>query len=383
MQGALAKVEQIYRDRPLRVKELKAQGKRIIGYFCCLTPTEILTAAELVPFRIMGRVSEPIAKADTYLEVIACPYVRSCLELGLRGYYNFLDGFVQSHGCDNIEKIYNIWRDWVKPPYAHFINTPHTISGPSIKFMEEELKTFKRSLEKKAVGQEITSERISDAIKLHNATRALVRQLYELRKENPPLVSGSEVTKIIVTVMSLPVIEANQLLKDVIPELKKRQDGRPQKKSARLLIYGSELDNIDFVQMVEDSGANVVMDSLSIGFRPYRYDVENSSEPLRSLAFYYLNKIDCPRTFREIRDGHEEDIENRFGYLRDLAREYKVDGVIIHIMRYCDSFGFDFPDVKELLTKASIPVIDIEGEYTMMSIGRLKTRVQAFIEMIR
>lgn len=382
MWESLAKVEQIYRDRPLRAKELKAQGKRIIGYFCCLTPTEILTAADIVPFRIMGKVNEPIVKADAYLEVIACPYIRNCLELALQGHYDFLDGFVQSHGCDNIEKIYNIWREWIKPPYVHFINTPHSVSQPSVEFMDEELKTFKKSLERKVVGKEITNGHIGEAIKLHNDGRALVRKLYELRKEDPPLVSGSEVMKIIVAVMSLPALEANELLKGVIRELKERRDGRPQKKAARLLIYGSELDNTDFVEMVEESGANVVMDSLAVGFRPFRHDVEISSETIRSLAFYYLDKIDCPRTYREITGSHEEDLENRFGYLRDLARDYEVDGVIIHVMKYCDTFALDFPDVKEFLNKAGLPVIDIEDEYTMMSIARLKTRVQAFIEMI-
>lgn len=378
----LAKVEQIYQDRPLSAKKLKAQGKKIVGYFCCLTPTEILTAAGLVPFRIMGKVNEPIAKADAYIEVIACPYIRNCLDIALRGDYDFLDGFVQSHGCDNIEKIYNIWREWIKPPYAHFINTPHSVSQPSIEFMEAEFKTFKRSLERKMVGEEITDARISEAIKLHNDNRALVRELYELRKEDPPLVSGSEVTKIIVAVMSLPVTEANELLEGVIKELKERREGKPKKEAARLFIYGSELDNTDFVEMVEESGANVVIDSLSIGLRPFRHDVEVSSEPMKSLAFYYLDKIDCPRTYREITGSHEDDLENRFGHLRDLAQAYKVDGVICHVMKYCDTFALDFPDVKEFLNKAGFPVIDIEDEYTMMSVARLKTRIQAFIEMI-
>ena len=74
--------------------------------------------------------------------------------------------------------------------------------------------------------------------------------------------------------------------------------------------------------------------------------------------------------------------ENRFGYLRELARDYKVNGVIVDVVRFCDSFALDLPDVREFLTGAGFPVLDIEDEYTKMSMARLKTRVEAFIEVI-
>ena len=377
----LAKVEQIYQNRSTRAKELRNEGKKIIGYFCCLTPVEIFTAADLVPYRITGNAREATSKADAYMEVIACPYVRSCLELALQGEYDFLDGFVLPHACDNIVKLYDIWKHNIKPGYAHFINVPHSISRPSHEFFLAEINTFKRSVER-LIGRELTTENLNEAIRLHNENRALVRELYELRKKDPPVISGSEVTKTIVCVLSLPVKESNELLKEVIEDAIARKDG-PQKKPARLLIYGSEIDSTDFIEMIEESGANIVMDELSIGSRPFWHDVETSNEPLRSIANRYLEKITCPRFYRgQDYATHEDDLEARFGHLRDFARDFNVNGVILHVIRYCDTYAFDLPDVKEFLSKEGLPVLDIEDEYVVVNIPKLKLRVQAFLEMI-
>jgi len=380
MVQGLARVEQIYQDRSQRAKELKAGGKSIIGYLCSFTPVEIIAAADLVPYRIMGNVKQTITHADAYLESIACPFTRSCLDIALGGGYDFLDGFIMPHACDNIVKLYDLWGYNIKHTYAHFVNVPHTLSPASFDFFKAELETFKRSLERFS-GREITVAELSRSIQLHNEQRALVRKLYQLRKQDPPLLSGTEMTKVIVAVMSTPVTEANELLRGVIKEVEGRDDGC-QKKPARLMVCGTGNDDITFIEMVEESGANVVIDDLCFGTRPYWYDVEVSHNPLASIARSYLEKLNCPRTYRQSPGSHQEDLENRFGYLYEFAKDFKVDGVILYILRYCDTHAFDAPDVKEYLRGKGLPVLEIEGDYPTPSITRLKTRVQAFLEMI-
>ncbi len=380
MVQGLARVEQIYQDRGQRVKELKAEGRKVVGYFCSLTPVEVITAVDLVPYRIMGNMRQPITHTDAYLETIACPFTRSCLDIALKGGYDFLDGFVMPHACDNIVKLYDIWGYNIKHSYAHFVNVPHTLSPASFEFFEAELETFRRSLERFS-GREITTEKLTRSIQLHNEQRALVRTLYQLRKQDPPLLSGAEVTKVIVAVMSTPVTEANELLRGVIKEVKERSKGC-QKKPARLMVCGTGNDDITFIEMVEESGANVVIDDLCFGTKPYWYEVEVSDNPLASIARSYLEKINCPRTYRQSPGSHQEDLEKRFGYLYDFAKEFKVNGVILYILRYCDTHALDAPDVKEYLVGKGLPVLEIEGDYPTPSPIRLKTRVQAFLEMM-
>ncbi len=380
MVQGLARIEQIYQDRNQRAKELKAGGKSIIGYLCSFTPVEIIAAADLVPYRITGNVKQSITHADAYLETIACPFTRSCFDIALGGGYDFLDGFIMPHACDNIVKLYDLWGYNIKHAYAHFVNVPHTLSSASFDFFEAELETFKRSLERFS-GREITTEGLTRSIQLYNEQRALVRRLYQLRKQDPPLLSGTEMTKVIVAVMSTPVTEANELLRGVIKEVEGRDDGG-QKKLVRLMVCGTGNDDITFIEMVEESGANVVIDDLCFGTRPYWYEVEVSHNPLASIARSYLEKLNCPRTYRQSPGSHQEDLENRFGYLYEFAKDFKVNGVILYTLRYCDTHAFDAPDVKEYLQGKGLPVLEIEGDYPTPSITRLKTRVQAFLEMI-
>jgi len=377
----LATIERIYQDRGRRARELKSEGRNVVGYLCSLTPVELITAAGLVPFRIMANVKQTITHADAYLETIACPFTRSCLNMGLEGAYDFLDGFVVPHACDNIVKLYDIWPHYIKHDYVHFVNAPHTLSEPSLRLFEAELGTFRKSLER-YTGGEISMERIREAIERHNEQRALVRRLYRLRQQDPPLVTGPEVTKIVVATMSLPVVEANDLLQQVISEIEQRRNVG-DKKAARVMICGTGNDDTSFIQMVEESGASVVMDDLCFGSRSYSYQVDATDNPLAGIASSYLRKINCPRTYRESPGSHQEDLENRFGYLYEYVKDFGVNGVILYLLMYCDTHELDAPDVREYLQGKGIPVLEIEGDYPTPSLGRLKTRVQAFLEMVR
>ena len=381
MSRGLERVERIYHDRGQRARELEAEGRKIIGYLCSLVPVELLTAADLVPYRITGSMKEPITQADSYLETIACPFTRSAFDLALKGNYAFLDGYVMPHACDNIVKLYDLWAHNIKHTYAHFVNVPHTLSPPSLEFFTTELSTFKRSLER-FVGHDITAAAIRRSIRLHNQQRALVRRLYRLRRRDPPPLSGTEMTKVLSAAMSLPVTEANELLESVISEVKARSPLQGKKGGVRLMIYGTGNEEATFIEMVEETGAQVVVDDLCFGTRPYWFEVEATDDLLAGIARSYLEKIHCPRTYRQSPGSHQEDLENRFGYIYQLARDFKVQGVIFFILRYCDTHCFDAPDVKEYLEGTGLPVLQIEEEYPISAIGRLRTRIEAFLEMI-
>lgn len=382
----LSRVKEIYQDRARRIKELKAGGKQVIGYLDIYPILEMLTALDLVPYRILGDMSEPITKADACLPTVVCPYIRSVMDQGLKGKYDFLDGVVMAHTCEVAEKTAHIWRIYLNPPYAHFIDTPHTTHAAAQKQHKELLQDFKKSLES-FTGKELSADRLKQAIKVYNQQRNLVRDLYELRKPDPPLISGTETLQVMVALMSLPVTEGNELLRQVITEVKQRKDG-PSLKSARLLIWGSVIDNIALIDMIESIGANVVMDDTSVGSRAYFPQVELTEDPLDGLAYRYLVGLKSPRTFRETilnetgRKDYMTDLENRFGYLKDYAEEWNVNGIILQTMRYCDIHGYEVPGLRDYLVSVGLPNIYLEHDYSEAAFAQLKTRVQAFLEII-
>ncbi len=381
----LNRAREICQNRASRVKELKAEGKKIGGYLCIYPVLEMMTALEIVPYRIFGDMREPITKGDACLPTVVCPFIRSAMDLGLKGKYDFLDGVVMAHVCDVAEKAAHIWQTYVKTPYAHFIDTPHTVHEAAQEEQKELLKDFKKTLESFA-GKELTSEKLKDAIRVHNQQRALVRDLYDLRKSDPPLISGVETLQVMRALMSIPVEEGSELLRQVISEVKERKDG-PKKQPTRFLIWGSIIDDTPLIDMIESIGANVVMDDTCVGSRAYFPDVKLTDDPLDGLAYRYLVDLKCPRTFKEAVFGetkkdHMTDLESRFGYIKDYAKDWNADGVILQSVRYCDIHGYEVPGLRDYLNNIGLPSIYLEHVYDEASLAPLRTRVQAFTEVI-
>ena len=383
----MARVRELYENRSERAKKIKGEGKKIIGYVCCYPPVEVVTAAGLVPYRVTGTL-EPLTEADAYLEPLMCPFVRSCFELGVKGQYEFLDGMIWPHTCDNVQKAHDIWKYYIKPDYWRYLDVPHMTYPSSFEFFKFQIGLIKETIENFS-GIKISDQSLNDAIRLHNRNRSLLRELCALRQEDPPLVSGTEMTQVMVAVMTTPVEEANELVKSVIEEVKSRKE-RPEKKAARLLVYGCEIDDIAFIKLVEKCEANVVIDDLCVGTRHYWENVEITDDPLRSLADRYLGRIVCPRTHRfqvQLQDLQEkglrkDELELKFSYLRDFVRDYNVNGAILYIMRYCDTHELDAPDVRDYIQEMGVPVLHLEDDYSLTSIGGLRTRIEAFLEMI-
>ncbi|MCJ7746984.1 MAG: 2-hydroxyacyl-CoA dehydratase family protein [Desulfobacterales bacterium] len=374
-------VEKYYKDYGLRAKELKKEGKKIIGYVCSFVPLEIITAAGCIPFRVRGNIHEPITTGDTLLETIVCPYYRSCFDLSVKEKYAFLSGMVIPHGCDSMVRSYSAWSYSLPYSYFHFVNIPNVCDESSFEFFNAELNTFRKSLEK-FTGKAITDEDLAQAIRIYNENRDKVKALYEFRKADPPLISGTELIMVLTVGSSLPIAEANTLFDKVLADIKGREKS-PINKGPRIFIDGACLDNIELIKLVEELGGSVVADTICNGARDYFPRTDVGRDPIDALAHRYLDKINCPKTYRENKAGtFEGDIASRFGDIGAYVREFKADGAILYVYKYCDPFGFEVPARKAYYKSIHVPLLHLEDIYSAGTIGQLRTRIQAFLEMI-
>ncbi|TAK36355.1 MAG: 2-hydroxyacyl-CoA dehydratase [Chloroflexota bacterium] len=376
----LTRAAEIYQDRGQRVRELKAAGKTIIGYHCCYVPVELLTAAGVVPFRIVGDTTTPTSVADSVLENEMCAWVRNCFEGLITGRLGFLDGMVVPHACNSVERIYGYWKQYGNLKYAQSLDVPHVFQRGTFQFFRQEIQDFKTSLER-LTGSTISPEAVAAAIELHNRNRALVQHLYALRKESPPLVSGTEVLQTLVAGLSLPVEEFNHLLEEVIQEAEQRR-GQIRGNPVRLLLHGCVVDNLPLLELLESFDSRIVIDDQPIGTRTFWFQVRTDGDPLLALSEAYLKAVRCPRTMMVERKNFEEGLKQRFEYLVDYAREFNVQGVVLHILRFCDPHQFDNPDLTNYLKAQGLSSVTLDEDYTVGNIGRLKTRVEAFIETL-
>ena len=377
--NGLTTAEKYYNQYGSRAKDLKAQGKKVIGYLTALGPVEILTAAGVIPFRLKGNVSEAITKGDAYMETIVCPFVRNVFDAAVKGKYDFLDGMVLPHQCDSIDRTDDVWSSTLKLPYWHFLNVPHVTDNPSIEFMKEILRVCIGTLEK-FTGTKITDEALAQAVKAHNENRRLMRELYDLRKSNPPLISGVEMMKVLVAAMSLPVNESSALIESVTKEVKQRKPA--DKKQKRIMLIGDQIDDVAMIDAIEGAGAQLVMDDLSIGSKMYWQDVDVTTDPVQGIAERYLRKLKIPTTYVGDGNTYQENLEARFGHMKKYINEFKVDGAILFIYKYCDPYGFEVPAIKSFIESSGTPVLYLEDEYSTSTLARVKTRIEAFLEMI-
>jgi benzoyl-CoA reductase/2-hydroxyglutaryl-CoA dehydratase subunit BcrC/BadD/HgdB len=139
--------------------------------------------------------------------------------------------------------------------------------------------------------------------------------------------------------------------------------------------------------MIESTGANVVMDNILVGSRPYFADVELTDDHLDGLAHRYLVDLKHPRTFvatpvDSTKKIYLEDLENRFHYVKDYAEEWNANGVVLETMRYCDVYGYDVPALRDYLDNVGLPNTHIEWDYSEAALAPLRTRIQAFVEVV-
>ncbi len=356
------------------IEEWKAEGKKVVGFFCTYVPEEILYAANILPYRVRAAGCTQTSSADVYMSQVNCSFVRSCLEYAFEGKYDFLDGMVFTRSCDNIRRLYDLFRVIMPEafPFIHFIDMPHKVNDEAIALYREFLEEFKNSVEE-FFGVEIADTSLIAAIAVYNETRALLKQLYELRKANNPPITGAETMRVTLASTTIPREQYNRLLKKLLEELGERKGITDYR--ARLSISGGGgCDNPAFYEVIEELGGLIVSDSICYGSRYFWEPVEVNDNPLRSLAKAYLNSPSCPRMV--------EKLAERCDFARETAENSKADGVIFQRLRYCDLWGGEQFNFRKKMKDEGIPLLSLEREYWLSATGQLQTRVQAFLESL-
>ncbi|MFH1775358.1 MAG: 2-hydroxyacyl-CoA dehydratase family protein [Chloroflexota bacterium] len=356
-----------------QVLERKRQGKKVFGWLCTYIPEEVIHAAGGLPVRITGYSQEmELDDGNAYLYVNSCSFSRSCLQLGLRGEYDFLDGVAGGSTCDGARRLFDLWRNYIGTPFYHVLTVPRKYTERAHELYYQQVVQFKEHLEE-FLDIAITDDALLKSIELYNESRSLLKSLYELRKLPEPPITGAETMEVLDASFRMPKELFNEYLTELLDELAasdKAHQGR-----ARLMLIGSVLTNPEFIKSIESQGALVVTDELCTSTRYWSDPVvlDGQTPPLRAISRRYLNNFPCARMVPS--DG-------RFNRVLDLARDYQVDGVISQIIRYCVPYAHDLPLLTERLKAKGIPTLALDVEYGTSGSGQVQTRVQAFLEML-
>jgi benzoyl-CoA reductase subunit C len=367
--GTLETMKNILDNPQQIIDDWKSDGKKVVGHRCLYVPEEIIHAAGMLPYPTFGT-PEPITKADSYFQPCACEFIRNIFELGLDKKFDFLDSFVLCNTCDAVRHLYSMWVTYVDSVPCYMLNNPQKMYDESgFKFYRHELDKFKQVMEDLS-GNKITDESLQKSIDLYDETRRLLKKLNGLRNRDVPPVSGAEFLRIAMASMLMPKERANELLKQLIDEVKTREikdaDG------SRILITGSIIDNPALIELVEDLGSVVVADDLCSSTKYFWYETKPNQDPMDAIVRFNLERSVCACMHPS---------EDRYDYLHELIKEFNVDGIIYFNIKYCHPFVYESATFRKKLEEET-PTLILEVDHGLSGLGQLKTRVQAFLEML-
>ncbi len=367
----------------LRIQELqeaKAAGKKIVGTFCVFVPEELILAANGVCIGLCAGADAGTEQAEKLVPRNTCALIKSFVGFKLAKlcpYTESCDLVVGETTCDGKKKAYEAFSEHV-PMYV--MEIPQMKNEADCRLWKSEILRFKDQMEE-LTGTEITAEKLKDAIKLVNDRRRALQRLNDLRAASPAPISGRDVLLINQVSFYDDPGRFTASVEKLCDEMEQRIAGNTgivPNGTPRLMMSGCPMavPNWKLPYIVESSKAVIVGEESCIGTRNTRDLVDESAgtleEMIDALADRYM-KIDCacftPNT-------------ERLDHIVDMAKELKADGVIHYALSFCQPYAAETFKVEKALKDAGIPMLSIETDYSMEDVERLKTRVEAFVEML-
>ena len=228
-------------------------------------------------------------------------------------------------------------------------------------------------------GIDVSEEAIRAAVAEHNRVCELVRAIGDFRKGDRPRITGYEFHVITLATYVAPKYLLIDRLEETLEELKTREPDENSPWRARVLVVGSEVDDTDFIKLVEDSGAYVCADRFCYGSLPGRDPIvlTEDEDALTQICRQYMYRGQCPRYM----DSSKMDLRRE--YVAKLAKEYQADGIIYEQMKFCDPWAYEKMLGSHILREEyGYPVLAVDRPYAIASSGQMRTRVQAFVESI-
>ena len=360
--------------RAREIEDFKKGGGKVVGVFCNFVPEEIVIAAGAIPVGLSFGFSETILRAEEYLPRNFCPLIKSSFGSFLDGnpLFDLCDVVIIPTSCDGKKKLGEI----VAPHKPVWImEVPHsTNTSQSRNLWLTEIKLLAKKLGK-FTGKRVTRRKLSKAITLVNRKRAIVHRLYRARMGDPPIWGRDAM---LVTYLSYfddidRWMEKTTILCEEIEGKKTFAD----EDMPRLLITGSPLvaPTWKVPVIIEESGGVVITDDLCTGTKGYWDPVERNyftSDQLISIADRYLmNTCSCftPNTARVVR-------------LKQFVKEWSIDGAIYHVSQACHTYGMEQINVNREFDAIDIPVLNIETDFSQEDVEQIRTRVEAFLELL-
>ncbi|MGL6201156.1 MAG: 2-hydroxyacyl-CoA dehydratase subunit D [Lachnospiraceae bacterium] len=368
----LSRFEEIASNPDDRLNSYVKEGKKVIGCFPYYVPEELVQAADMVPFGIWGA-EGTVSAAKEYFATFYCTIAQMNLEMGLTGKLKGLSGVIVPSLCDTLRPLSQNFR--VAVPDIPFIFIAHPQNRQKdfgVKYTREIFDQVKHKLEEIA-GQKITDEKIQDAIKIYNQSRAVRRTFIRLAGAHPEAVTPIERSAVLKSAFFITKAEHTAMLE----ELNQMLEELPPSdwNGTKIFTSGILADNKNLLQIFEEHNLAVAADDVAAESRGIRIDVPVHDDPLQALALQFGEQDHDTLLY-------DPQLNKRPKYITEQIKQSGAKGIIILMMQFCDPEEMEYPSLKKELDEQGIPHIIIGVDQQMKDYAQARTQIQAFADVI-
>jgi benzoyl-CoA reductase/2-hydroxyglutaryl-CoA dehydratase subunit BcrC/BadD/HgdB len=377
----------LFGQRQTELEKAKASGKKIIGYTCLFAPIELILAADAIPVRVNSGWYDASKVGDRVVPVEVCPVIRSTIGaqmISLSPYLEMSDAIITALTCDGTTKLSEILSDY-KPVWQMAIPR-HKDSTQALNYWKQEIKVIKEQIEK-LTGNKISRSKLKAAIEQTQKATKAFRRLQDLRK-GAPVIMGRDAMLVNQTYMWDDMARWTQKTEELCNELEekiKRKEYVCSPDTPRVMITGTPMlwpDNWKLPTLIEEGNPRgiIVADELCsserIAYDPVGVDEWSMDDMINAIGERYLMASTCPCF------SSAEGNVDRVNWLINKVKEWNVQGVIYCVVRGCMLYAMEYTRIKKALDQNKTPVYYLDTEYTREDVGQIKTRVEAFLEML-
>jgi benzoyl-CoA reductase subunit C len=363
----IQRFKEVFDNRHELARELKKDGRKIVGCFYGAVPKELIHAAGLVPIQLVEDKDYRFEEKSHLLPYL-CGMSKNLTGQLHEKVFDYVDGAMVSTVCDTNRKVFDIWVYNDVVPKTWVVRAPILCDDEAVDYFGNELERLARELGEMS-GQEVTEERLRSSIELFNTNRRLFREFYEARFTSE--VSAEEALYVFGAALVMPVEEHNAMMEELLTTLRAGSDGD---NGTRLMLCAINLNlSIDVIRLAERFGGRVVTDDLTHNCRYGSTEIEPDGDLFKAVARGYLRKIPIPGVYS---------FEDRAVYIRDLMERAGAAGMIYLIQLYCDAYAMEYACLKEYFDRWDLRHLKIEAEDTPSSVEQLNVRIQSFLESL-
>jgi benzoyl-CoA reductase/2-hydroxyglutaryl-CoA dehydratase subunit BcrC/BadD/HgdB len=383
--ATLRKIQDAVERRPREINTAKNNGQNVLGWIGYTIPEELIHATGIIPVRLgRGGDDRLVEIGSRYISTQNCVFVRASAGLFAENkdpYVQKADAIALDTSCMQIYRLGEVIRYYFKKKTL-ILGVPRNFQTPHAQeYFLKEVEGFTRQLETFS-GKKIDGSTLATSIELYNNIRTALKTLYSYSSHDiSPVITWREVYAVVHAGYYLDRQEYLTLLRELLLEIGEPRNGDTGKlpKGVRILLSGSVIAPGDtkLIDIVTQVKGNIVADDLWSGLDPY-LNVDIREPTLKGIADAYMNRI-LPPAIPHL----DQSTDIRLHNMKHAIKESSAEGVIYHSLRYCDPVTFKGIEMKDFLNNEGIPFLEIHTEYAKSDIEAIRTRSEAFIEMLK